>query len=280
MTYTLPLLHKYRFIIALLLTAFVSTSMIAFKMASPAYAQATADTSQHVSNYIVPVLDENSPVTSAASNGSLTPDSITSTGKISFERPKVTTIPAPKKEEPVVKKTEDSKPDSTPASTAPPADAAVAAPNVADTATAGPAVTAKPQTQAQAAAPAAPIASPANNNNAAPAPVAAAPIAGTSPAAAQAFARTYLASKGMGDSEFQCLVTLWNHESGWNFQATNSSSGAYGIPQSLPGSKMASAGADWQTNPQTQIIWGVSYITGRYGTPCGAMSIWNTRGWY
>ena len=79
-----------------------------------------------------------------------------------------------------------------------------------------------------------------------------------------------LGSYGWGDDQFGCLVSLWNKESGWNYQAYNRSSGAYGIPQALPGSKMGSAGADWQTNPATQIAWGLGYISGRYGSPCGA----------
>ncbi|MDK7123234.1 lytic transglycosylase, partial [Pauljensenia sp. UMB6358] len=66
----------------------------------------------------------------------------------------------------------------------------------------------------------------------------------------------------------------------WNPYAANAWSGAYGIPQALPGSKMASAGADWQTNPATQITWGLGYIAGRYGTPCGALGHSNSVGWY
>jgi hypothetical protein len=80
--------------------------------------------------------------------------------------------------------------------------------------------------------------------------------------------------------QFVCLVNLWNRESGWRWNASNRSSGAYGIPQSLPGSKMASAGADWRTNARTQVDWGLSYITGRYGTPCGAWQHSQTSGWY
>jgi hypothetical protein len=72
---------------------------------------------------------------------------------------------------------------------------------------------------------------------------------------------------------------MWNRESGWRVNAANGS-GAYGIPQALPGSKMAAFGADWQTNPRTQIEWGLSYISGRYGTPCGAWSSWQAQGWY
>ena len=108
------------------------------------------------------------------------------------------------------------------------------------------------------------------------APVAATPDPGT----AQAIARDMLASRGMGEDQFGCLSALWHKESGWNINAHNASSGAHGIPQALPGSKMASAGADWQTNPATQITWGLGYIEGRYGTPCGAWAMSQAQGWY
>ena len=85
---------------------------------------------------------------------------------------------------------------------------------------------------------------------------------------------------GWGDDQFGCLVALWNKESGWNYQAYNSSSGAFGIPQALPGSKMGTAGADWQTNAATQVAWGLGYIAGRYGSPCGAWSHSESYGWY
>ncbi|OKL46330.1 hypothetical protein BSR28_07275 [Boudabousia liubingyangii] len=103
---------------------------------------------------------------------------------------------------------------------------------------------------------------------------------GTTPAGAQAIARQMVAARGWGDGEFRCLVTLWNRESNWNYRSLNRSSGAYGIPQSLPGSKMASAGADWRTNPATQIRWGLGYISGRYGTPCAALSHSYAKHWY
>lgn len=82
--------------------------------------------------------------------------------------------------------------------------------------------------------------------------------------------------------EWQCLDQLWLHESGWDHHAKNSSSGAYGIPQSLPGNKMASAGSDWPDNPETQIKWGLNYIAERYGTPCNAWAQWQARSphWY
>jgi hypothetical protein len=73
---------------------------------------------------------------------------------------------------------------------------------------------------------------------------------------------------------------LWNVESGWNVTAANPSSGAYGIPQALPGSKMASAGADWQTNAATQIRWGLGYIKSVYGSPCAAWGHEQVDGWY
>ncbi len=102
----------------------------------------------------------------------------------------------------------------------------------------------------------------------------------TSPGSAQSYAASMLGTYGWGQDQMACLVSLWNKESSWNYQASNSSSGAYGIPQSLPGSKMASAGADWQTNPQTQINWGLGYIKGSYGSPCGAWGHSQATGWY
>lgn len=100
------------------------------------------------------------------------------------------------------------------------------------------------------------------------------------PGSAQAYAAGAVAARGWPSGEFDCLVSLWNKESGWRVNAHNSSSGAYGIPQSLPGSKMASAGADWETNAATQIEWGLGYIQNRYGTPCGAWASSVDRGWY
>jgi hypothetical protein len=100
------------------------------------------------------------------------------------------------------------------------------------------------------------------------------------PGTAQAIAYEMLQAMGMGDDQYSCLVALWNRESHWNVYASNKSSGAYGIPQALPGTKMASAGADWATNPATQITWGLGYITGRYGTPCGAWAHSENVGWY
>jgi hypothetical protein len=89
-----------------------------------------------------------------------------------------------------------------------------------------------------------------------------------------------LSSYGWGDDQWGCLDSLWQKESGWSHTAMNASSGAYGIPQSLPGNKMASAGADWQTNPATQIRWGLGYIQGRYGSPCSAWAHSQAVNWY
>lgn len=109
----------------------------------------------------------------------------------------------------------------------------------------------------------------------------AAPAAGVpDPGSAKAIAYDMVAARGWGEGEYNCLVALWQKESGWNVYAHNRSSGAYGIPQSLPGSKMASVGADWATNPATQITWGLGYIQGRYGTPCGAWNASQAKGWY
>ncbi|MEV7615989.1 transglycosylase SLT domain-containing protein [Streptomyces sp. NPDC089799] len=80
--------------------------------------------------------------------------------------------------------------------------------------------------------------------------------------------------------QFQCFSNIVNHESTWNYKATNASSGAYGLVQALPGSKMSSAGADWRTNPATQIEWGLNYMNSRYGSPCGAWSFWQANNWY
>ncbi len=100
-----------------------------------------------------------------------------------------------------------------------------------------------------------------------------------SPASAQAIARYMLAGRGWS-AQMGCLVELWNHESSWRVDAYNPS-GAYGIPQALPGDKMASAGADWRTSAATQIRWGLDYIASRYGDPCGAWSTWQAHGgWY
>lgn len=97
-------------------------------------------------------------------------------------------------------------------------------------------------------------------------------------------AKAYAKAQLNNDSEYQCLVQLWDRESGWRVNADNPASDAYGIPQALPGSKMASAGPDWKTNAVTQVKWGLSYIKGRpdYGTPCKAWALWQSRSphWY
>ncbi|WP_416354748.1 transglycosylase SLT domain-containing protein [Curtobacterium sp. VKM Ac-1376] len=99
------------------------------------------------------------------------------------------------------------------------------------------------------------------------------------PGSAQAIALEQVTARGWGTDQYNCLVSLWNKESGWRVNAYNPS-GAYGIPQALPGSKMATAGADWQTNPATQITWGLNYIAGVYGTPCGAWGHSQANNWY
>ena len=100
------------------------------------------------------------------------------------------------------------------------------------------------------------------------------------PGTAQAIGKEMAAARGWGDDQFACLSSLWSKESGWRWNAENRSSGAYGIPQALPGSKMASAGDDWRTNPRTQIAWGLGYIAGRYGDPCGAWAHSKAKNWY
>jgi hypothetical protein len=96
---------------------------------------------------------------------------------------------------------------------------------------------------------------------------------------AQHIAYELLPSFGFSHSQFGCLDDIWSRESDWSVTAANAS-GAYGIPQALPGSKMASAGPDWQTNATTQIKWGLGYIKDRYGTPCDAWAFWQGHGWY
>jgi hypothetical protein len=96
----------------------------------------------------------------------------------------------------------------------------------------------------------------------------------------QAIALALLPKYGFDSSQMSCLIPLWMGESGWRWNAENASSGAYGIPQALPGTKMASAGADWRTNPATQIEWGLTYIRDSYGTPCGAWGFKQSHGWY
>ena len=83
-----------------------------------------------------------------------------------------------------------------------------------------------------------------------------------------------------GADEFTCVDKIWTQESNWQWNAENPTSGAYGIPQSLPASKLATAGDDWKTNPATQIKWGLKYVAERYGTPCSAWSFKAAHGWY
>jgi hypothetical protein len=99
-------------------------------------------------------------------------------------------------------------------------------------------------------------------------------------AAAQDFAFAQSSARGWGGDQHYCLLLLWNRESGWRTNAYNPWSGAYGIPQSLPGSKMGNYAADWRTNYQTQVMWGLLYISGRYGSPCGAWAHSESVGWY
>ena len=91
----------------------------------------------------------------------------------------------------------------------------------------------------------------------------------------QAMARQMVPS-----GQFSCFSNIVDHESSWNYRAVNASSGAYGLFQALPGSKMSSVGSDWQTNPATQIKWGLNYMDSRYGSPCEAWSFWQANHWY
>ena len=137
------------------------------------------------------------------------------------------------------------------------------------------------------AAPAAPAPAPVPAAAPAPAPVPAAapapapaPVAIDDPAGAQAYAASQLGSYGWAPGQMQCLHKLWTKESDWKTTATNASSGAYGVVQSLPASKMASAGADYMTNYRTQINWGLNYVKSRYGSPCGALNFHYAHNWY
>src|SRR5215469_15513891 len=105
------------------------------------------------------------------------------------------------------------------------------------------------------------------------------PSAPPNPGTAQRIAYNMLPSFGFAHSQYGCLDDIYSRESGWRYNAENAS-GAYGIPQALAGSKMASAGADWATNPATQIKWGLGYIKSTYGSPCQAWAFWQAHGWY
>lgn len=100
------------------------------------------------------------------------------------------------------------------------------------------------------------------------------------PGTAKAYAFEQLVKRGFGEDQYSCLVKLWTRESNWRVTARNPSSGAYGIPQSLPAVKMATEGADYLTNHETQIRWGIKYIQSRYGSPCGALAHSDRKGWY
>lgn len=102
----------------------------------------------------------------------------------------------------------------------------------------------------------------------------------TSVKRAQQFARQELVARGWNEDEFTCLVDLWDRESKWNVHAENAASGAFGIPQALPGNKMRVVGKDWRDNPETQIVWGLTYISDRYTTPCRAWAHSEETGWY
>jgi hypothetical protein len=107
------------------------------------------------------------------------------------------------------------------------------------------------------------------------------PVVDSNQGSAQAYAQSVVNSMpGWGSAQWPYLDALWNQESGWRVDATNPSSGAFGIPQSLPADKMASAGADWQTSPETQITWGIGYIESVYGTPEAAWAHETAFGWY
>lgn len=140
-----------------------------------------------------------------------------------------------------------------------------------------------PQAAEPAPAPAAepaPAPAPAPEPAPVPVPEPAPVVAVNDPAGAQAYAAGQLASYGWVPDQMQCLQTLWTKESDWTTTATNPSSGAYGIVQSLPAEKMASAGADYLTNYRTQINWGLDYIQERYQSPCGALNFHLSNNWY
>ena len=162
---------------------------------------------------------------------------------------------------------------------APPAPAPAPAPTVTTSA-------APPAPSAPPSSPPAPTATPTPTPTPIPSPAPTTPATTPSLAWMQANPRTVaqqiMPSFGFGSDQWTCLNSLWEKESSWNWAADNPYSDAYGIPQSLPGSKMATAGADWLVNPATQIKWGLGYIKGRYGTPCAAWAAWQARSphWY
>lgn len=105
-------------------------------------------------------------------------------------------------------------------------------------------------------------------------------VARTSKGRNKAIAFRLVARRSWSHNQFQCLDSLWTRESNWNHEAHNASSGAYGIPQALPGSKMRGVAGDWRSNPVTQIHWGLRYIKSRYGSPCGAWGHFRSSNWY
>jgi hypothetical protein len=141
--------------------------------------------------------------------------------------------------------------------------------------------TRKAASAASAASAAATAAAAAAAQQAAAAAAAAALAAADTPNGARALASNLAATTyGWGADQFQCLDHLWTKESGWSYSALNRGSGAAGIPQALPGSKMATAGADWSTNAATQIKWGLGYIARSYGSPCAAWAHSEASNWY
>ncbi|MFJ5546196.1 transglycosylase SLT domain-containing protein [Streptomyces sp. NPDC093225] len=102
------------------------------------------------------------------------------------------------------------------------------------------------------------------------------PAQAAAPTSAKAIAQQMIKDP----AQFAAFSNIVEHESGWDYTATNASSGAYGLVQALPASKMSSAGADWKTNPATQIKWGLDYMNSRYGSPVGAWNFWQANHWY
>ncbi|NGO13594.1 lytic transglycosylase domain-containing protein [Streptomyces sp. HC44] len=116
---------------------------------------------------------------------------------------------------------------------------------------------------------------------AAPAEAATPTAASVSSASASSTSAKAIAHKMIPNAaQFAAFSKIVEHESGWDIDATNASSGAYGLVQALPASKMASAGSDWKTSAATQIEWGLDYMNDRYGSPVGAWNFWQANGWY
>ncbi len=142
-----------------------------------------------------------------------------------------------------------------------------------------PSATLTPKPAATLAGPAVPNQPAPRQTRVDPRPLAPAPAGCAGYAGVKLIACRLLPSYGISISQMAALVPMWQRESGWNYAAANPS-GAYGIPQALPGSKMATVGSDWRTNPATQIRWGLSYIRSAYGSPSAAWSFWLAHGWY